>query len=51
MGRYYKEIGKSNEKVEIESTDQAPEKEQDEGINRPGSFLKKIQDFFEKDGV
>ncbi|MCD4698665.1 MAG: cell division protein FtsA [Bacteroidales bacterium] len=54
MKRYYKEMNKINEKEEIH---QSSEKEVEEpgetdGLeNKPASFLKKIQDFFEKDGV
>lgn len=48
MGRYYKEMEKS--KAEEEPVEEY-EEEAEQKETKPISFLKKIQDFFEKDGV
>jgi len=48
MGRYYKEMEKS--KAEEEPAEEY-EEESEQKETKPVSFLKKIQDFFEKDGV
>ncbi len=48
MGRYYKEMEKS--KAEEEPVEEY-EEEAEQKETKPVSFLKKIQDFFEKDGV
>ncbi|MCD4788785.1 MAG: cell division protein FtsA [Bacteroidales bacterium] len=48
MGRYYKEMEKS--KAEEEPVEEY-EEESEQKETKPVSFLKKIQDFFEKDGV
>ena len=57
LRRYYEEMSKSHEKEEVtqiehqEEEEVAPEEETEEEAKRPSSFLKKIQDFFEKDDV
>ena len=54
MSRYYKEMEKPYERVEPKKHhDEIPEEEEEieEREKRSGSFLKKIQDFFEKDGI
>jgi len=57
LKRYYEEMSHSNEKEEVkrieEPEEAAPEEpeQEEERKPRPPSFLKKIQDFFEKDDV
>ena len=52
MYRYYKEMEESSEKEEYPVDELGPEEESaDTSQARPMSFLKKIQEFFEKDDV
>jgi cell division protein FtsA len=55
LGRYYKETGNNYEKEVVNKVmeeETTPEESQEEdGGLKQASFLKKIQDFFEKDGV
>ena len=56
MSRYYKEIekagkGREKEQVYIEEPDDKEEETSEISETRSTSFLKKIQDFFEKDDV
>ncbi len=55
LGRYYKETGNNNEKEEVNKVVDKEQQEEEQDSSdpglRPASFLKKIQDFFEKDGV
>jgi len=55
LGRYYKETGNNYEKEEVNKVmeeETTPEEgHEDDGGLKQASFLKKIQDFFEKDGV
>jgi cell division protein FtsA len=55
LGRYYKETENNYEKEEVKKVTGKEEHEDDQSAGdpglRPASFLKKIQDFFEKDGV
>ncbi len=55
LGRYYKEMGNNFEKEEVNKVVNEDQTEEDQDSGDPGlkpaSFLKKIQDFFEKDGV
>jgi cell division protein FtsA len=55
LGRYYKEAGNHYEKEEVNKVKDKETKEEEtheeDGGMKQASFLKKIQDFFEKDGV
>ena len=54
MSRYYKEMEGTHKKVEPKKQVEElaeEEEEAEEPEKRSGSFLKKIQDFFEKDGI
>ncbi|MCD4731809.1 MAG: hypothetical protein K8R74_14480 [Bacteroidales bacterium] len=52
MGRYYKEMEEGTKKEEESIEEQEPEEEGvDSPQTRPMNFLKKIQEFFEKDDV
>ncbi len=55
LGRYYKEMGDNLEKEEVKKVVNKEKAEEDQDSDsyglKPASFLKKIQDFFEKDGV
>jgi hypothetical protein len=56
LKRYYEEMSKSHEKEDARQIEHPEEEEQQEESEevqkqRPPSFLKKIQDFFEKDDV
>jgi cell division protein FtsA len=55
LGRYYKEMGDNLEKEEVKKVVNKEKAKEDQDSDsyglKPASFLKKIQDFFEKDGV
>jgi hypothetical protein len=55
LGRYYKEMGKDYVKEEVNKVVNKKQRVESripgDSVIRPANFLKKIQDFFEKDDV